>query len=60
MYYYIVRFKDFRIKETISPLSLERDRIRNIILNKRKMELINKMREDLYNNALKKRDFEIF
>ena len=60
MYYYIVRFKDFRIKETISPLSLEKDRIRNIILNKRKMELINKMREDLYNNALKKHDFEIF
>jgi len=60
LYYYIVRFKDFRIKETISPLSLEKDRIRNIILNKRKMELINKMREDLYNNALKKHDFEIF
>jgi len=60
MYYYIVRFKDFRIKETISPLSLEKDRIRNIILNKRKMEMINKMREDLYNNALKKHDFEIF
>jgi hypothetical protein len=60
LYYYIVRFKDFRIKETISPLSLEKDRIRNIILNKRKMEMINKMREDLYNNALKKHDFEIF
>jgi len=60
MYYYIVRFKDFRIKETISPLSLEKDRIKNTILNKRKMELINKMREDLYNNALKKHDFEIF
>jgi hypothetical protein len=60
LYYYFVRFRDFRIKENISPLSFEKDRIRNIILNKRKMELINKMHQDVYDNALKKNDFEIY
>jgi hypothetical protein len=59
-YYYIIRFRDFRIKDNVSPLSFEKERIRNIILNKRKMELINKMHQDVFENALKKNDFEIF
>ena len=60
LYYYIIRFRDFKIKENVSPLSFEKDRIRHIILNKRKMELIGKMHRDVYDNALKKRDFEIY
>jgi hypothetical protein len=60
MYVYIVRFKDFKIKESISPLNFEKQRIRDILLNKRKIELISRMQEDLYSNALKKNDFEIY
>ena len=60
LYYYIIRFRDFKIKENVSPLSFEKERIRHIILNKRKMELIGKMHRDVYDNALKKRDFEIY
>jgi hypothetical protein len=59
-YYYLIRFRDFRIKDNISPLSFEKERIRNIILNKRKMDLINKMHQDVYQSALKKNDFEIY
>ena len=59
-YSYIVRFRDFRIKDNISPLNFEKERIRNILLNKRKIDLINKMHQDVYENALKKRDFETF
>ena len=59
-YCYIARFKDFKIKESISPLSFEKERIRNVILNKRKIDLINKMHQDVYDQALKKNDFEIF
>jgi hypothetical protein len=59
-YDYIIRFRDFKIKDNVSPLSFEKERIRNIILNKRKMDLINKMQQDVYDNALKKKDFEIF
>ncbi len=59
-YIYLVKFQDFKIKESVSPLSFEQDRIRNIILNKRKIELIQKMREDLFLKASKNNDFEIF
>jgi len=57
---YLVRFKDFKIKESISPLSFEKERIRNIILNKRKIDLTKKMREDIFIHAQKKNDFEIY
>jgi hypothetical protein len=60
LFVYLVRFKDFKIKEMISPLSLEKQRISDIILNKRKIELINRMQEDIYQKALKKNDFEIY
>ena len=57
---YMVSFKDFKIKETVSPLEFEKQRIRDIILNKRKVELIGGMQEDLFNQARKNDDFEVF
>jgi hypothetical protein len=57
---YLVRFRDFKIKESVSPLSFEKERIRNIILNKRKIDLTKKMHEDIFEQAQKKNDFEIF
>jgi hypothetical protein len=60
MFVYLVRFKDFKIKENVSPLNFEKQRIHDIILNKRKIELINRMQDDIYSNALKKNVFEIY
>jgi len=57
---YLVRFKDFKIKESISPLSFEKQRIRDIIFNKRRIELISRMQEDIYSDAQKKNLFEIY
>ena len=60
LYTYLVRFHDFKIKESISPLSFEKEREKSIILNKRKIDLIRKMHTDIYEKALKNADFEIF
>ena len=59
-YRYFVNIKGFQIKNSISPLAFERENIKNIVINKRKLELINKMREDIYQDALKKKKIEIF
>jgi hypothetical protein len=59
-YIYLVRFRDFKIKESVSPLSFEKERIRNIILNKKKIDLMKKMHEDIFEQAQKKNDFEIY
>ena len=60
LFIYLVRIRDFKIKEGISPLNFEKQRIRDIILNKRKIELIGRMQEDLYSNAQKKNVIEIY
>ena len=59
-FYYFANIKGFMIKKSASPLSFEKESIRNIILNKRKVELIKKMREDIYNEAVQNKTFEIF
>ena len=51
---YFVRFKKYKIKDSVSPLALERPRIRNIILNKRKLAFLKKVESELYQNALAK------
>ena len=59
-YIYLVRFKDFKVKESVSPLSFEKQRIKDIMVNRRKIDLITQMREAVYAKALKNSDFEIY
>jgi hypothetical protein len=59
-YHYMMNIKGFMIKESLSPLSFEKGNIREIILNKRKQKLIDDMRNDIYNDAVKKSNFEVF
>ncbi len=57
---YLVQIQDYKIADDVSPLPYVRETIRNIILNKRKQELIASMEERIVNDAYDKRDFEIF
>ena len=57
---YYVSIKGFMTKKSESPLSFEKGNIRNVIINKRKVALIKKMREDIYNEAVQDKSFEIY
>ena len=57
---YFLNIKGFKIRNSISPLSFEKENIKNIILNKRKLQLITKMKEDVYNEALNNKKTEIY
>jgi predicted house-cleaning noncanonical NTP pyrophosphatase (MazG superfamily) len=48
------------VKDSKAPLSFVKDDIRNIILNKRKIKLIQQMQEDAYKEVLDRKDAEIF
>lgn len=48
---FFLKIMDYNLKGENSPLSLQRNKIIDIIINKRKTELLNKMREDLYLQA---------
>lgn len=57
---YLVNFKEIKVKESVSPLQIEASNIQNIILNTRKIELINKMQQSVFQEALTKKEFTIF
>jgi hypothetical protein len=57
---YFLNIKGFKIRNSISPLSFEKENIRNIILNKRKLQLITRMKEDVYNDAANNKSIEVY
>jgi hypothetical protein len=57
---YFLKIDEYKISDNISPLEFVKEDIKNIILNKRKVELAQKLEQDVYENAVKKKDFEIF
>lgn len=58
--WYYANILDYRLKDNTSPLSVEEQNIKSIILNKRKKQLINKMHEEVYNQAMTDNDFEFY
>lgn len=60
MYVYLVNFKDYKTKEGVSPLSFEVENIRNLILNRRKIELMDRMQQEVFQEALIKKEFTIY
>ncbi|HAW19636.1 MAG TPA: hypothetical protein DCX14_05585 [Flavobacteriales bacterium] len=50
---YFLYIIDIQSKNTLSPLDLEKKRIRNLILNRRKIELLNTITRRLYRDAIR-------
>jgi len=53
LYIYLVRINDYKTADSISPLEFEKEKIRNIILNGRKINLIEKKRQEFIDQAFK-------
>lgn len=57
---YFAQIKEFKIKENAAPLFYVKDIIRNILLNKKRLNLIADLEKNLVNDALKKKEFETY
>ncbi|WP_257669644.1 hypothetical protein [Parapedobacter tibetensis] len=57
---YLIILHDSKFRDTRSPLSLVHDNIRNLILNKRKIDLIAQMQKSIVDDARKKNNIEIY
>lgn len=57
---YMVRFEDYLLEKSVSPIEIEREGIKDILLLKRKKELLSQMSGDLYEKAKKEKVFEIY
>jgi len=53
---YYIYIKDYKIKGSISPLAFEKEKIRNVLLNKNKIKYLKQLEDELFQNdiALKK------
>ncbi len=57
---YLVNIKGFMVKNSTSPLSFERNNIKTIITNQRKLKLIEQMEKQAYEDAQKGNDVEVY
>ena len=56
----MLRFVDYLLEESTSPLEMELDNIKSVILAQRKQALIERMRNSVYEKAKKERAFEVY
>jgi hypothetical protein len=59
-YLYFLKVEEYRISDNVSPLEFVADDIKNIILNKRKVELAKRLEDEVYNDAVNDKEFEIY
>ena len=57
---YFVRIKEKKAPGDTAPLVFVRDKVKNIILNKRKLNFISELEHNIYDDALTKNQFEIY
>ena len=57
---YLIILHDSKLREARSPLPLVRGQIRNLILNKRKIDLIDRMQRSIVTDAREKNNIEIY
>ncbi len=50
---YMLRVNEYRIRNNYSPISFEEDRIRRLIINIRKMQMVEKLHNDIFEEAQK-------
>jgi hypothetical protein len=57
---YLVRIKEKRTPGDTAPLVFVKDKVKSIIINKRKLKFISELEQNIYNDALSKNQFEIY
>lgn len=57
---YLISITDYQLAGSKSPLSFERDKIRSMIINKRKLTLLETMRQDIYSKAQQDGEIKLY
>ncbi len=57
---YLIILRDSKFRDSLSPLVFEKENIKNLILNQRKLALINQMEKEVFNEAQKNNELEIY
>ncbi len=57
---YLLFIREYKLKNSVSPLELEKEKIRNIIINQRKLNLLGDVRKGLLNQAVAKNEVQYY
>jgi hypothetical protein len=57
---FLIRFTKIQNHESTSPLEFEKENIRSLLLNKRRLGVLDNLEKDLFDRAEKDKDFEVF
>ncbi|MFC2115519.1 hypothetical protein ACFLTU_03545 [Bacteroidota bacterium] len=60
LYRYLVNLREYQLSGSVAPLPYVEAKIRTIILNKRKVQFVNDLENNIYMDALNKGDFTIY
>lgn len=59
-YHYFLTITGYKLIDELPPLGFEKETIRQIIINQRKLQFIRKMRNEIFNTAMQNNEFEIY
>ncbi|ADY53974.1 hypothetical protein Pedsa_3440 [Pseudopedobacter saltans DSM 12145] len=57
---YLLILRDSKFRDSLSPLTFEKENIRNMILNHRKLKLISQMEREVFLEAQKNNELEVY
>jgi hypothetical protein len=57
---YLISITDYQLAGSKSPISFETEKIRAMIINKRKLTLLENMRQDIYTKAEQDGDIKLY
>jgi len=58
-YYYLVRIHEYKLKNELAPLEFVRGNIKKLILNRRKIEFLKQIENNIYKEGIRKNKFSI-
>jgi len=59
-YYYLVTIQDYKLLNELAPIEYVRNNIKNLILNKRKIEFLKQVEENVYKEGVRQNKFKIY
>ncbi len=57
---YLINIKDFRLKNNVAPFNYIKSTLKQVLLNKKKLEFISKFEKELIEDALQQNEYELY
>ena len=59
-YYYLVAIQDYKLKNDLAPIEFVENNIKKLILNKRKIEFLKEVEDNIYTEGIRQNKFRIY